>query len=140
MRSIWTVCAALIVFGWMVLTRLMRSSVISARDMDYVNAARALGAPDGIIRRHILPNAITPLVVYSTVTIGDDRRRGTLSFLGVGLQLPAISWGLQIAQAQTLFQQSPHLLLFPAAFLSVTVLSFILLGDAVRDAFDPKLR
>jgi oligopeptide transport system permease protein len=141
-RSIWTVCAALIVFGWMVLSRLMRSSVISARDMDYVNAARALGAPDGrIIRRHILPNAITPLVVYSTVTIGTTiAAEATLSFLGVGLQLPAISWGLQIAQAQTLFQQSPHLLLFPAAFLSVTVLSFILLGDAVRDAFDPKLR
>jgi oligopeptide transport system permease protein len=141
-RSVWTVCAALIVFGWMTLTRLMRSSVISARDMDYVNAARALGAPNGrIIRRHILPNAITPLVVYSTVTIGTTiAAEATLSFLGVGLQLPAISWGLQISQAQTLFQQSPHLLLFPAAFLSVTVLSFILLGDAVRDAFDPKLR
>ena len=120
----------------------MRSSVISARDMDYVNAARALGAPDGrIIRRHILPNAITPLVVYSTVTIGTTiAAEATLSFLGVGLQLPAISWGLQISQAQTLFQESPHLLLFPAAFLSITVLSFILLGDAVRDAFDPKLR
>jgi oligopeptide transport system permease protein len=141
-RSVWTVCAALVVFGWMTLTRLMRASVISARDMDYVNAARALGAPNGrIIRRHILPNAITPLIVYSTVTIGTTiAAEATLSFLGVGLQLPAISWGLQISQAQTLFQQSPHLLLFPAAFLSVTVLSFILLGDAVRDAFDPKLR
>jgi oligopeptide transport system permease protein len=141
-RSVWTVCGALIVFGWMTLTRLMRSSVISARDMDYVNAARALGAPNSrIIRRHILPNAITPLVVYSTVTVGTTiAAEATLSFLGVGLQLPAISWGLQISQAQTLFQQSPHLLLFPAAFLSVTVLSFILLGDAVRDAFDPKLR
>jgi oligopeptide transport system permease protein len=141
-RNVATVCGALIIFGWMTLTRLMRASVISARDMDYVNAARALGAPDGrIIRRHILPNAITPLVVYSTVTIGITiAAEATLSFLGVGLQLPAISWGLQISQAQTLFQQSPHLLLFPAAFLCVTVLSFILLGDAIRDAYDPKLR
>ena len=94
-RSIWTVCAALIVFGWMTLSRLMRSSVISARDMDYVNAARALGAPDGrIIRRHILPERDYALVVYSTVTIGTTiAAEATLSFLGVGLQLPAISWG-----------------------------------------------
>jgi oligopeptide transport system permease protein len=141
-RGVLVVAAALTLFGWMTMTRLMRSTVLAARDMDYVNAARALGASDTrIVRRHILPNAITPVMVYSTVTVGlMISAEATLSFLGVGLQQPAISWGLQIQVAQDWFLDSPHLLLFPGLFLSATVLSFILLGDAVRDAFDPKLR
>ncbi|MGH8868001.1 MAG: ABC transporter permease [Actinomycetes bacterium] len=141
-RSVGLVAGVLVVLGWMTMTRLMRSSVLAAREMDYVNAARALGASDlRIMRRHILPNAVTPVMVYATVTVGIIiSLEATLSFLGVGLQLPEISWGLQIQVAQNYFLESPHLLLFPAVFLSVTVLSFIMLGDAVRDAFDPKLR
>lgn len=137
-----TVIIALTVFGWTTLTRLMRSSVLSAKDMDYVQAARALGASNRrIMVRHILPNAITPVIVYGTVSVGlIIAAEAALSFLGVGLRTPAISWGLMISESQLRITSSPHLLLFPGLFLSATVLAFLMLGDAVRDAFDPKLR
>ncbi len=132
----------LVALGWPTMLRLMRSSVLSTREMDYVTAARALGGSDTrIILKHILPNAIAPLIVYATISIGIIiAAEAALSFLGVGLQLPAISWGLMISVAQTRILDSPHLLLFPGGFLSVTVFSFILMGDALRDALDPRLR
>ena len=141
-RSLWTVALALVALGWMTILRLLRSSVISIKETDYVAAARALGANDRrIIMTHILPNALAPVFVYSTIAVGTIiAAEATLSFLGIGLQLPAISWGLQISQGQALLRTAPHLLLFPSLFLSVTVLCFILLGDALRDALDPKLR
>jgi len=141
-RSLWTVALALVALGWMTILRLLRSSVISVKDSDYVQAARALGANDRrMIMTHILPNALAPVFVYSTIAVGGIiAAEATLSFLGIGLQLPAISWGLQISQGQSLLRTAPHLLLFPSLFLSVTVLCFILLGDALRDALDPKLR
>ncbi len=141
-RSLWTVSLVLIILGWCVMTRLMRSSVIAAKNMDYVSAARALGASDvRIMRRHILPNAVAPMLVYATLHIGTVvTAEATLTYLGVGLQYPDVSWGLQLNVAQDYFIDYPHLLLFPSLFLSLTVLSFILLGDAIRDALDPKLR
>lgn len=141
-RSLWTVSIALIALSWMTVMRLFRSSVISVRDADYVSAARAMGAPDGrIIIKHILPNSLAPVLVYATIAVGAIiAAEAALSFLGIGLQQPAISWGLQINSAQNYLRSSPHLLFFPSIFLSVTVLSFILLGDALRDALDPKLR
>jgi ABC-type dipeptide/oligopeptide/nickel transport system permease subunit len=141
-RGLFQVTLVLAVLGWTTMTRLTRSSVIAARDSDYVLAARALGTSDlRIITRHILPNAIAPVVVYATIYVGIViAAEATLSFLGVGLQLPAISWGLMISDAQYRIAEAPHLLLFPGAFLSLTVLSFILMGDALRDALDPKLR
>jgi ABC-type dipeptide/oligopeptide/nickel transport system permease subunit len=91
--------------------------------------------------RHILPNAMAPVIVYATITVGVViSAEAALSFLGVGLRLPAISWGLMINQSQLRILSSPHLLLFPGLFLSVAVFSFILMGDALRDALDPKLR
>ena len=141
-RNLFWVSLVLIVLGWTTMTRLMRSSVLGVRDMDYVKAAKALGASDfRLITRHIMPNAIAPMIVYATISIGIIISvEATLSFLGIGLQLPAISWGLMISDAQTRLLISPHLLFFPGLFLSVTVLSFILMGDALRDALDPKLR
>jgi oligopeptide transport system permease protein len=141
-RGLLEVSLALIVLSWMPLLRLLRSSVISIKDGDYVAAARAQGANDWrIITKHILPNAIAPVLVYATIMIGGIiAAEATLSFLGVGLQKPAISWGLQINDARNFTRTTPHLLLFPSAFLSVTVLCFIMLGDALRDALDPKLR
>jgi oligopeptide transport system permease protein len=141
-KGFWTVCAVLIVFGWPTMLRLMRSSVLSVRELDYIDAARALGASDWrIITRHVLPNGITPVIVYATITVGVIiSAEATLSFLNVGLQLPAISWGLMISVAQNRILASPHLLFFPGLFLSVTVFAFILMGDALRDALDPKLR
>ena len=136
------VTIVLIVLSWPTMLRLMRSSVLSAKEADYVQAARALGATDlRILRKHILPNAIAPVIVYGTILVGIAiTAEASLSFLGVGLQLPSISWGLMIGSAQSRFQNTPHLLAFPALFLSITVFSFILLGDALRDALDPKLR
>ncbi len=141
-RGLAQVSMVLVILGWPTMLRLMRSSVLSVKEQDFVDAARALGARDfRIVTRHILPSSIAPVIVYATITIGIViAAEAALSFLGVGLQLPAISWGLMINVAQTRILQAPHLLLFPGAFLSVTVFSFILMGDALRDALDPKLR
>jgi oligopeptide transport system permease protein len=141
-KGFWTVALVLVVFGWTTMLRLMRSSVLAVRELDYVDAARAMGASDWrIITRHVLPNGITPVIVYAAITIGVVITvEASLSFLNVGLQLPAISWGLMISAAQQRILEAPHLLLFPGLFLSLTVFAFILLGDALRDALDPKLR
>jgi ABC-type dipeptide/oligopeptide/nickel transport system permease subunit len=141
-RGVFQVSLVLIALGWATMLRLVRSSVLSAKSHDYVDAARAMGAKDRrIITRHILPNSMAPVIVYATITVGAVIAvEAALSFLGVGLQLPAISWGLMISVAQQRILTSPHLLLFPGIFLSITVFSFILMGDALRDALDPKLR
>ncbi len=141
-RGLFEVSLALILLSWMTVMRLFRSSVISVKDTDYVSAARAMGATDSrIILKHIVPNALAPVLVYATIAVGAIiAAEAALSFLGIGLQQPAISWGLQINSAENYLRSSPHLLFFPSVFLSVTVLSFILLGDALRDALDPKLR
>jgi ABC-type dipeptide/oligopeptide/nickel transport system permease subunit len=142
-QSIWTVVLALAMLGWPLLARIIRASVLSAKHMDYVQAARSLGASNSrLIFRHILPNAIAPAIVVATIALGSYvATEATLSYLGIGLQPPTISWGIMISQGDDWVTQGyPHLLLFPATFLSVTVLSFILLGDALRDALDPKLR
>ncbi|MGI8575586.1 MAG: ABC transporter permease [Egibacteraceae bacterium] len=140
-QGIFQVSLVLIVLGWTTMLRLMRSSVLSAKNNDYVEAARALGANDfRIITKHILPNAIAPVVVYATIYVGIIiSAEAALSFLGVGLQLPAISWGLMISEAQNRVFQAPPLLFFPGIFLSVTIFAFILMGDALRDALDPKM-
>jgi oligopeptide transport system permease protein len=132
----------LIAFNWTTMTRLMRGQVIAIRDADYVQAARMLGAGDGrIIFRHILPNAIAPVIVVGTLNLGVViAAEATLDFLGVGLHYPSVSWGLQLYAAQQYVSVYPYLMAYPALFLSLTVLSFLLLGDAVRDALDPKLR
>jgi oligopeptide transport system permease protein len=141
-RGIPQVTLVISLLGWPTMLRLMRSTVLSVSQVEYVQSARALGAGDlRIIARHVLPNAITPVMVYATIYVGIIIvAEATLTFLGVGLQLPAISWGLAISSAQSRLLQAPHLLFFPGLFLSVTVFAFILMGDALRDALDPKLR
>lgn len=130
--------------GWPTIARIMRSAVLQVKASDYVQAARALGAsPRRIIFSHLVPNALAPVVVVATINLGVYIGvEATLSFLTIGLQPPAISWGLAISDASGigLIRAAPHMLLFPSLFLSLTVLAFILLGDAVRDALDPKLR
>lgn len=134
------VALVLMLFTWPTSARLMRGSVMSVVNSEYVMAAKALGAGHvTIMRRHILPNSLGPLIGYSTVFIGIIiGAEATLTFLGVGLQQPAISWGLQLTDAQSYVTSSPHLLLFPVIFVGVTVFAFMTLGDAVRDALDPK--
>ena len=94
-----------------------------------------------ILLRHILPNAVAPVLVYATITVGVlIAAEATLTYLGVGLQQPAISWGLQISAGQRQLRDAPHLVLFPSLALTLTVMSFIMLGDALRDALDPRQR
>ncbi|WP_406316476.1 ABC transporter permease [Streptosporangium sp. NBC_01639] len=141
-HGVWAMTLVLVVLGWTTMTRLMRAQVIAVRDMDFVAAARMLGANDRrIMFKHILPNSIAPVFVVAMLNVGNViAGEATLDYLGVGLQYPEVSWGLQLNIAQTFFSEYPHLLLFPSLFLTATVLSFLLLGDVVRDALDPKLR
>lgn len=140
--GVFQVSGVLILFGWPTMMRIARSAVLSEKERDYVQAARALGAGDlRILVRHILPNAVAPVIVYATIAVGVIiSAEATLSFLGVGLLPPSISWGLMISEAQNYVLHAPHLLLFPGTFLSVLVLAFIMMGDALRDALDPRLR
>jgi oligopeptide transport system permease protein len=139
--GIWPVVIALGLLGWPGAARVVRSSVIAARHQDYVQAARVLGASHlRIMVRHILPNALAPTVVMLTILLGTFiALEATLSFLGVGPR-NTISWGVDIAEAQRWIRDASYPLLFPASFLTLTVLAFIIMGDAVREAFDPKLR
>ncbi|MEU8297595.1 ABC transporter permease [Micromonospora sp. NPDC048909] len=136
------VIASLVVLSWPVVMRLMRSSVLATKEADYIVAARALGAGTGrIILKHLLPNCLAPLLVYGTIMVGSFiGAEATLSFLGVGLKSPVVSWGIIINEAQDLIRVAPYLLFFPAAFLVAAVLSFVMLGETVREALDPKLR
>lgn len=141
-HNVWSVSLVLALFSWPISTRVMRSSVLSVRNLDYISASRGLGAgPLRIIVRHIIPNSITPLAVLASLSVGAViTAESALTFLGVGLRSPSISWGVQLNTAQEFFTTDLHLLLFPAAFLSVAVTSFVLLGDCLRDALDPTLR
>jgi ABC-type dipeptide/oligopeptide/nickel transport system permease subunit len=136
------VAVALALFGWMTAMRLVRSQVIAVKSSDYVAAARAMGASSRrILVRHVMPNAVAPVLVYTTITIGVlIAAEATLTFLGVGLQRPAISWGLQLEAGRDSIRTAPHLVLFPSIILTLTVMAFVMMGDALRDALDPRQR
>jgi oligopeptide transport system permease protein len=140
--TVWPVVGFMILLGWPQIARIARGSVITARQNDYVQAARALGAGNSrMLLRHIAPNAVAPVIVVGTIALGTYiSLEATLSYLGVGLRPPTVSWGIDISDASSQIRNAPHMLLWPAGALSVTVLAFIMLGDAVRDALDPKLR
>ncbi|MEV7196734.1 ABC transporter permease [Streptomyces sp. NPDC093510] len=141
-RSVWVVMGALAFLGWTQIARVMRGAVITTKHSDYVVAARALGAgTKRILFRHVLPNAIAPVIVVATISLGTYIvAESTLSYLGLGLADDAISWGGDISTATQDIRNNPHTLFFPAGMLSITVLAFIMMGDAVREALDPKLR
>lgn len=141
-RNTYTVVLCLVVLGWTQIARIMRGAVISVKEADFVLAARALGANDRrILVRHVLPNALAPVIVVATISLGIFIvTEASLSFLGIGLPPSTVSWGGDINTAQDSLRSTPRILLVPAAALSVTVLAFILLGDAVREALDPRLR
>jgi ABC-type dipeptide/oligopeptide/nickel transport system permease subunit len=121
--------------------RVMRASVLSVREADFVTASRALGESSaGILSRRILPNALTPLIVQGTLGIGGAILEvAALSFVGLGAQPPAAEWGSMIALDRSLFFSAPHLIFFPGLAITFTVLGFNLLGDGMRDALDPRL-
>ncbi|MEU8714732.1 MULTISPECIES: ABC transporter permease [unclassified Streptomyces] len=141
-NTVWPVIGFMVLLGWPQISRIARGSVITAKQNDYVQAARALGASNSrILLRHIAPNAVAPVIVVATIALGTYiALEATLSYLGVGLKPPSVSWGIDISAASPYIRNAPHALLWPSGALALTVLAFIMLGDAVRDALDPKLR
>ncbi|WP_370414715.1 ABC transporter permease [Streptomyces fradiae] len=141
-RTIWVVVFALAFLGWTQITRVMRGAVITVKQADYVHAAKALGAgTTRILFRHILPNAMAPVIVVATIALGGYiSAEATLSYLGLGLASPTVSWGVDISAGVQAIRTSQHILLYPSIMVSITVLAFIMLGEAVRNALDPKLR
>ncbi|MEW1779496.1 ABC transporter permease [Streptomyces sp. NPDC086777] len=141
-HSVLSVSLVLTLFSWPVLTRVMRSAVLETRGLDYITAARSIGAgPVRILVRHVVPNSITPVAVLASLNIGAViTAEAGLTFLGVGLRAPSISWGVQLNSAQQYFTDHLNLLVFPALFLSAAVLCLVLLGDALKHAFDPEQR
>lgn len=127
-------------FGWPVMARLVRASVRSVRGADYVLAAQTMGLSTfRILTRYVIPNSMAPVIVVATITVGGVIvAESSLTYLGVGLTAPTISWGLQLSAGSGQFQNSPHLLIFPAAFLAISVLVITLLGDHLRNGLDPR--
>lgn len=136
------VAVVIAAFAWPQIARIMRGSVLSAKQSDYVIASTAVGVSQfRILLRHVLPNAIAPVIAVATVSLGTYIvAEATLSFLGVGLPPSVMSWGNDIGQARASILTNPMTMVYPAAALSITVLSFLMLGDVVSDALDPKER
>jgi peptide/nickel transport system permease protein len=130
------------VTGWLAIARIVRASFLSLRRLEYVEAATALGfSRTRIMFRHILPNALQPIIVIGTITVGYViLAEAALSFLGVGPQEPTPAWGLMVAAGKGSLTNAPHLLFFPAGAIVLTVLAFVFVGDGLRDALDPKLK
>ncbi|MDH4171283.1 MAG: ABC transporter permease [Acidimicrobiia bacterium] len=128
--------------GWLGVSRIVRSSFLSLKELEYVEAAQALGfSRTRIMFRHILPNALQPIIVYGTILIGSViLAEAALSFLGVGPQDPTPAWGLMVSQGKGDLANAFHLVLFPGLAIALTVLAFVLVGDGLRDALDPKLK
>ncbi|MDR2566052.1 MAG: ABC transporter permease [Bifidobacteriaceae bacterium] len=141
-RNVFTLAAVLTVFGWTGTARIARSATIEVKTKDYIAAARTLGASHKrIIATHILPGVLGPLIVVVTMAIGGlIAAEASLSYLNIGLPPDVPSWGKAISDGKTVLKANPTILLFPAGALAITVFNFLLLGDAVRDAFSPKGR
>jgi ABC-type dipeptide/oligopeptide/nickel transport system permease subunit len=141
-RSENTVIVVLGFTGWLGICRIVRSSFLSLKQLEYVEAARALGYNKRrIMFRHILPNALQPIIVYGTIAIGSViLSEAALSFLGVGPVYPTPAWGLMVADARGVLSVAPHMLFFPGMAIFLTVLAFVFVGDGLRDALDPKLK
>jgi peptide/nickel transport system permease protein/oligopeptide transport system permease protein len=141
-KSFWNVVFTIGILGWALIARVFRSSVLSVKESEYVDAARASGASNWrIMVRHILPNAAAPIIVYATMSVGGAiLAEAALSFLGMGVQPPDPSWGLMLSEARKTMMTRWWLLVFPGIAILTTVLSFVLLGDGLRDALDVKLK
>jgi oligopeptide transport system permease protein len=136
------VFVAIGIVSWVGVARLVRGQMLSLKETEYVEAARAIGVPDRkIVTRHLLPNAIGPIIVAVTLGIpGAILAEALLAFIGIGANPPRASWGSLITEGQTWMSSEPHLLLFPAIAIALALLSFTFLGDGLRDALDPKLK
>jgi peptide/nickel transport system permease protein len=136
--SLPVVCVVIGLVGWAGMARLVRGQVLVARGLDYVQAARALGASDSrLVTRHVLPNVLGPVIVAATLGVGGAiMAEAALSFVGLGAQPPTPSWGAMIAEGRDLLRVAPWVSLFPGLAIGVTVLGVNLVGDGLRDALD----
>lgn len=136
------VFVALALVNWPSMARLVRGQALALREKEFIEAARAIGVPDRqILLRHMLPNLMSPILVAATVDIANVvLAEATLSFLGIGIQPPYPSWGRMISDALPYLRSAPMLILYPSLALALLVLSFNFLGDALRDALDPRHR
>ncbi len=127
-------------FGWFYPCRIIRAQVMSLREKEFIEAARMIGASDArIIRSHLLPHLVAPIIVYSTLVVaGYVLGEAGLSFLGLGIKLPTASWGNLLSTAPEFYTAQPWLMVWPGLAVLLTTLSFNLLGDGLRDAFDPR--
>lgn len=141
-KALGNIILAMSLTGWIGIARLVRGQVLSIKESDFVRASRSMGAKNGwIIKTHIMRNALTPVVVSMTLGVpGAMFAEAGLSFLGLGISPPTPSWGQMIGIYQSYARAWPHLILYPAIFLAITMLFWILLGDGVRDALDPNIR
>ena len=139
--GIFNVVIAVAIFSAPSFARIVRSSTLSQKESVYVQAAKSLGASDGrILFKHILPGAMSEIIVYYTMNIGSSiLTASSLSFLGMGAQAPSPEWGLQLSTGRAYVGLNWHMTFFPGLAIFLTVLSFNLLGDGLRDALDPKL-
>lgn len=140
--SVVIIVGVLTVFGWMSVARLVYGSVLSLREREFVEAARALGASGGrIIFFHLIPNSLAPIIVAATLGLGSRIIiEASLSFLGLGITPPTPSWGNMLTGAQSYMWRNPWLAFYPGLCIFVVVLAFNFVGDALRDALDPRLR
>jgi len=141
-RNVLTLAVAIGGFAWASLARILRAEVLQVKNQDYVMASAAVGRSRfSTLIRHVLPNSLTPVIVSLTISLGAAIvAEATLSFLGIGLPAGVMSWGRDISEAQTTIRTSPMALMWPSLALTVTVLAFIVLGELIRDALDPKAR
>lgn len=141
-RSLTNVFVAIGILGWPSIARVFRSAILTVKENDYVDAARAMGASDArIITRHIFPNSVASIVVYATMNIGGAiLTESSLSFLGMGVVPPTPSWGSMIQDGQAYLQTAPWMMIMPGLAILSTVLAFTLLGDGLRDALDVKMK
>jgi peptide/nickel transport system permease protein len=139
-KGVLTLVLVFSIFGWFFPARIVRGVVLSLREKEFVEAARMVGASDWrIIRSHILPHLASPLIVYATIAVaGFVLAEAGLSFLGVGVKLPTASWGNLLQSATEFYTSVPWLMVWPGLAVLLTTLSFNLLGDGLRDAFDPR--
>lgn len=136
------ICITIGILGWPSIARVFRSSVLSVKENEYVDAARALGASTPrVLFRHVTPNAIAPIIVYATMGVGAAiLTEAALSFLGMGVPLGEPSWGGMLNEARSYMIVAPWIMIFPGLAILTTVLAFVLLGDGLRDAFDVRLK
>ncbi len=141
-RSPTEIMLVLTLLGWPGAARIARGAARLVLVQSYIEAARAAGAGNvHVTMRHVLPNVLSSVVAYSSLTVGLlIAAESTLTYLGIGLQVPSVSWGLMIEGAQRSYATSPHLIVFPSVMLVITVTAFVLLGDATRDAVDAHIQ